>query len=89
MLDQEMVALDAREAVNLDRLERDIWQRERHIATLRAARRFLASSQGAILVIAVVLSAAIGASTATRDVGPRFMIEENLAPSHLLLGEKP
>jgi hypothetical protein len=89
MLEQEIVALTARERVNLDRLESDIWQRERHIAAIRAAGRFLASSQGAVLVIAVVLSAAMGASLASRDVGPRFMVEENLAPSHLLLGDTP
>jgi hypothetical protein len=89
MFEQEIVALTARERVNLDRLESDIWHRERHIAALRAAGRFLASSQGAVLVIAVVLSAAIGAAIASRGVDPRFMVEENLAPSHLLLGDKP
>ena len=87
MFERDLAALNSRETISLDRLEADIWRRERHIATLRSARRFLASGQGAVLVAAVVLCGLVGATVAARHQTPHhFVVEEALAPSNLLLG---
>jgi hypothetical protein len=54
---------------------------------LQAAGRLLASWQGIVLALAVVASAATGAAVAAHVSQPAaFVAEENLAPSHLLLG---
>jgi hypothetical protein len=86
MLEQDLTALDAREASRLEQLETDIWRRERIIAS---AKRFLASGQALILCFAILVSAAVGIVIATRVVPPTLSHEESLAPSHLLLGGKP
>jgi hypothetical protein len=87
MLEKDISHLNAREHLNLESLESDIWRRERHLVALRAASRWLASWQGLVLVLAVLASAAAGASVA-RHLAPRtgFIAEEGLAPSNLLLG---
>ncbi len=90
MFERDLAALIRRETINLDRLEADIWRRERRIAALRTARRFLASGQGLVLILAVLSSALIGASLASHRQAPQpFMAEEKLAPSNLLLGTSP
>jgi hypothetical protein len=89
MLESDISRLNARERVNLDGLESDIWRRERHILARRAASRWLASSQGLVLVLAVVTSAATGVAVATHPAPPSgFVAEESLAPSNLMLGSR-
>jgi len=89
MLESDISRLNARERVNLDGLEADIWRRERHIRALQAASRMLASWQGFVLVLAVVASASIGAAVTVHLTPPsRFVVEEGLAPSNLLLGSR-
>ncbi len=89
MLESDIFCLNAREHVNLDGLELDIWCRERDVLALRAASRRLASWQGLVLVLAVVTSAATGAAVATHLAPPTgFVAEEGLAPSNLLLGSR-
>lgn len=87
MLESDISRLNAREPVNLDGLEADIWRRERHVLALQAASRMLASWQGFVLVLAVVASAATGAAV-TVHLAPAssFIAEEGLTPSNLLLG---
>jgi hypothetical protein len=89
MLESDISRLNAREHVNLEGLESDIWRRERHVLALRATGRWLASWQGLVLVLAVVASAATGAAMATH-LAPKagFVAEESLAPSNLLLGSR-
>lgn len=87
MLERDIYALNARERVNLDGLEADIWHRERHLLALRAATRLLASWQGLVLALAVIASALAGVAAARYMAPPSaFMAEENMAPSTLLLG---
>jgi hypothetical protein len=89
MLESDISRLNAREQVNLDGLESDIWRRERHVLALRTASRWLASWQGLVLVLAVVSSAATGVAVATHLASPTsFVAEEGLAPSNLLLGSR-
>ena len=87
MLERDIYALNARERINLDGLEADIWHRERHLRALQAASRLLASWQGLILALAVVASAAAGV-LAARYMMPSsgLVAEESMAPSTLLLG---
>lgn len=89
MLERDIDALTTRDTVSLDGLEADIWRRERHIAALRGAQRFMVSSQGAVLAVAVLVSAFTGVSVASRYAHPAFIIEEKMAPSQLLLGTSP
>jgi len=87
MLEKDIDALNAHEPINLEGLEADIWRRERKLASLRSASRSLASWQGAVLLLAVICSAAIGMSTASKIAKPTApLAEENLAPSALLMG---
>jgi hypothetical protein len=87
MLENDISRLNARERVNLDGLEADIWRRERHVRARQAASRMLASWQGFVLVLAVVGSAAMGAAVTVPLAQPSsFVAEEGLAPSNLLLG---
>ena len=89
MLENDISRLNARERVNLDGLEVDIWCREHQVLALRATSRWLASWQGLVLVLAVVTSAATGAFVAARLAPPAgFVAEEGLAPSNLLLGTR-
>jgi hypothetical protein len=89
MLESDISRLNAREHVNLDGLETDIWRRERHVLALRAASRLLASWQGLVLVLAVVVSAGAGAAVTAHLARPSsFVAEEGLAPSNLLLGSR-
>lgn len=89
MLEKDISRLNARDRVNLDGLESDVWRRERHVQALQAAGRLLASWQGFVLALAVVISAATGAALAAHVSQPAaFVAEENLAPSHLLLGSQ-
>jgi hypothetical protein len=89
MLESDISRLNAREHVNLEGLESDIWRRERQVLALRATGRWLASWQGLVLVLAVLTSAATGAVVATH-LAPKagFVAEEGLAPSNLLLGSR-
>ena len=89
MLESDISRLTARERVNLDGLEADIWRRERHVLARQAASRRLASWQGLVLMLAVVSSAAMGAAVTAHPAQPsRFVAEERLAPSNLLLGSR-
>jgi hypothetical protein len=89
MLERDISRLNAREHVNLDGLESDIWRLERHVLARQAASRWLASSQGLVLVLAVVTSAATGVAVATHLAPPSgFVAEESLAPSNLMLGSR-
>jgi hypothetical protein len=89
MLERDISRLNAREHVNLDGLEFDIWRLERHVLARQAASRWLASSQGLVLVLAVVTSAATGVAVATHLAPPSgFVAEESLAPSNLMLGSR-
>ncbi len=87
MLENEISALSERDSVNLDRLEADIWRRERRINAFRAAGRLTASGQGFILLLAVMLSAATGMSASSKTAKPMAPLAgNNMAPSTLLLG---
>lgn len=86
MLDQDILALNEREPLPLEQLEKDIWRRERLIATMR---RFLASGQAVIIGAAILVSAVVGIAVATQLATPGLTTEEKLAPSYLLLGTKP
>lgn len=87
MLENEISRLNARERFNLDDLESDIWRRERHLQARRAATRRVASYQALVLLLAVAGSGMAGAAMAGQFAPPStFVAEENLAPSHLLLG---
>jgi hypothetical protein len=89
MLENDISRLNARERVDLDGLEADIWCRERHVRALQATSRMLASWQGLVLVLAVVASAAMGAVVTVHLATPSsFVAEEGLAPSNLLLGSR-
>lgn len=86
MLENDISRLNARERFDLDGLEADIWRRERRVMARRAARR-VASCQALVLLLAVAGSGAAGAAMAAQFAPPStFVAEENLAPSHLLLG---
>lgn len=87
MLENDISALSERDSVNLDGLEADVWLREHQLSVLRTAGRFTASGQGLILLLAVTLSAATGISAASKIAKPMApLVENNLAPSTLLLG---
>ena len=89
MLDKDISLLNARERVDLDGLESDIWRRERHIRALQSASRLLASWQTLVLVLAIMVSAAAGAAAAGHLVpASGFVAEESLTPSNLLLGSR-
>ena len=89
MLERDISRLNAREQVNLDGLEADIWRRERYVLARQAAGRRLASWQGLVLVLAMVASAATGAAVTAHPAPPSsFVAEEGLAPSNLLLGSR-
>jgi hypothetical protein len=91
MIEDDIDALMKRDAlVSLQALEADVWRQEAvAVATMRASHR-IASWQAAILVAAVMSSAAVGILTATRsDSGPRphlLAAAESLAPSNRLFG---
>ena len=86
MLEQDIIALGERESLPLEQLEKDIWHREKLIATMR---RSLASGQAVIIGFAILLSAVVGIVVATQLATPSLTTEEKLAPSYLLLGTKP
>lgn len=89
MLENDISHLNAHEGINLEGLEADIWRRERHVRSLRAANRMLTSWQGVVLVLAVAASAAMGAAMTSRLAQPSsFLAAERLAPSNLLLGSR-
>lgn len=86
MLEQDIIALSEREPLPLERLEKDIWDREKLIATMR---RFLTSGQAVIIGAAILVSAVVGILVAAQLATPSLTTEEKLAPSYLLLGTKP
>ena len=76
----------------LDRLEQDIWERERCLKAASAANRRLASWQGLVLSVAVFLSAVGGASVARAVPPPAtdwFGGTSQSAPATLLFGAEP
>jgi hypothetical protein len=92
MIDDMLQRLQARDEGRLDRLERDIWERERHLKAVATANRRLISCQGLVLSLAVFLSAVGGASVA-RAVPPPvtdwFGGAGQSAPATLLFGAEP
>ena len=93
MIDDMLGRLQARDGERrLDRLEQDIWDRERSLKAASSANRRLASWQGLVLSLAVLLSAA-GGATAARAVPPPptdwFGGIGQSAPATLLFGGEP
>ena len=93
MIDDDIRRLDEREVdYSLSRLESDIWQGVAARAQQRVAARRTASFQGAIMIVAVLSSAAAGLSavrpvTVPAEVG-RLTEGVELMPSTLLLGDR-
>lgn len=93
MIDDMLERLQARDGDRrLDRLEQDIWAREQSLNAASAANRRLATWQGLVLSLAVMLSAA-GGATAARAVPPPvtdwFGGASQSAPATLLFGAEP
>ena len=93
MIDDMLGCLQARDNDHrLDRLERDVWERERSLKTASAANRRLASWQGLVLGAAVLLSA-FGGASAVQAVPPPvtdwFGGSGQSAPATLLFGAEP
>ena len=92
MLDDILERLQARDAVRLDRLEQDIWEREQSLTIASAANRRLASWQVLVLSAAVLISAA-GGATAARALPPAatdwFGVAGQSTPAALLFGAGP
>ena len=93
MIDDMLEHLQARAGNGrLDRLEQDIWERERCLKAASTANRRLASWQGFVLSMAVLLSA-VGGATAVRAVPPPatdwFGGTSQSAPATLLFGAEP
>ena len=92
MIDDMLERLQARDDRRLDRLEQDIWERERSLKAASVANRRLASWQGLVLSVAVLLSAA-GGATAARALPPQaadwFGGTSQSAPATLLFGAEP
>lgn len=94
MLDDDLKALLARPRDNsLDRLESDIWAGvAAHRRAGQAARRMVIW-QGGFLALAIFASAAAGAASASKvqvqENAHAMMAGTNLAPSSLLLGNRP
>jgi hypothetical protein len=91
MIEREIQDLVRRDgAINLQKLEADIWAREAEIQASRRARRTLASLQAVVVALAVVTSAALGtamvrSAPVTRQVS-LLNPGASLAPSTLLFG---
>lgn len=93
MINDMLERLQARDGdTRLDRLEQDIWEREHALKAALAANRRLATWQGLVLSLAVLLSAA-GGATAARAVPPPatdwFGGAGQSAPAALLFGAGP
>jgi hypothetical protein len=87
MIENDISRLNAQEHFDLDGLEADIWRQECRVLARRAATRRVASYQALVLLLAVAGSGVAGAAMAAQFAPPStFVAEENLAPSHLLLG---
>ena len=93
MIDDTLERLQARDRDNrLGRLEHDIWERELSVRTASAANRRLASCQGLVLSLAVLVSAVGGASVARAVPPPAtdwFGGTSQSAPATLLFGAYP
>ncbi len=92
MIDQEIERLAAQDMVPLDRLERDIWQKEQALRVATVASRRLASWQALVLSISVVGASITGAVTAAQAAPTStgwFTASARLAPANLLLGAGP
>lgn len=92
-MDQELQRLIARDRDRrLDRLERDVWQRERDVLAAKATSRRLMSWQGAVLALAVLSSASLGMTAARAMAAPEVSWlgdSARLAPTTLLFGGHP
>lgn len=93
MIDDILKRLQARDGDGrLDRLEQDVWERERSFRAASAANRRLASWQGLVLSVAVLLSA-VGGANAVRTVPPPatdwFGGTSQSTPATLLFGAEP
>jgi hypothetical protein len=91
MIEDEIHRLVDRDAgADLGRLESDIWVREAGVRSGRDATRRLASWQAAVMIFAIIGSAAVGSSLAFHGAQTRppaaLLSAENLAPSALLFG---
>jgi len=86
MIDDLLERLQKRQDGRLDRLEQDIWVRERSIKD----NRRLISCQGLVLSLAVLFSA-VGGATAVQAVPPTdwFGGVVQSAPATLLFGAEP
>lgn len=95
MIDDDLHRLDAREPDHsLDQLEFDVWDGLARRARERASARRTVSLQGAIMMLALVVSAAMGIGAvrpATVTAGANGLLNEGieLMPSTLLLGDRP
>ena len=94
MIDQEIERLGARDRdARLDRLEQDIWRRERIPRAAAMASRRLASCQVLILSLSVISAGTMGAIAAAHTVPPPppgwIGVSARLAPTSLLLGTRP
>ncbi len=93
MIQREIEALEARERVDLDALEADVWRRESQVRASQRAGRTLASMQAVVVALSVVSSAAAGVTIATNRAAAEpvslFNPGADLAPSSLLFGKRP
>jgi len=92
MLDRDLDKLVKRDAMPLDGIEAQIWRQEARRSASLAATRRLASWQAGIMVVAIMGSAAFGASVAAQspaNAGNIFAVHAASAPSVRLFGHHP
>lgn len=91
MIEREIEALSARDRVELETLERDVWQRAGELASSRKMGRTLVSLQALVVALSVVSSAVAGITMASERARASGVLNPgaNLAPSALLFGKRP
>ncbi len=92
MLDQDIAKLIARDVADLDGLESGIWRIEARRNLARIETRRIAFWQVAIMLFAMLSSAALGVSKGAQTPahGSRLLMAHNeAAPSSRLFGGKP
>ena len=88
MIDHDLQRLAARDNLQLDRLTNDIWRRAAEADAQRRTSRQVTGWQAAIMLVAVVSSAGVGASKAVTHREQSLFEQNSISPSNLLLGER-
>ena len=89
MMDKMLNRLVKRDELeSLEHFERDLWYREFRFRTARQNNLAIASWQAAIIAVAVIGSASVGAAAAAKaNPAPHFLSAgEDMLPSNLLFG---